>query len=70
MIFKMRLSKQKFVMTVRSYSGKTFFDLTVITVKFWFLHENLLVPIYTSTESLESVGAVVAEESLESDRHT
>ena len=46
MIFQLRLSKQKSVMTVRS----------------------LLVPIYT--DNLESVGAVVAEESLESDTPT
>ena len=59
-----------------SYSGKTFFGLTVIMSVVWvnsqiffsFLLENSLVPIYT--ENLESVGAVVAQESLESDRHT
>ena len=67
----MRLSKQKSVMTIRSNSGKTFFGFTVITAVIWvnvffsFLHENSLVPIYT--ENLESVGAVVAEEWLESD---
>ena len=63
-------------MHVRSYSEKTFFGLTVITAVVWvngqfffsFLLENLLVPIYT--ENLKSVGAVVAEESLDSDTHT
>ena len=61
-------------MTVRSYSGKTFFGLTVITAVIWvngqffsFLLKNSLVPIYT--ENVKSVGAVVAEESLESDTH-
>ena len=41
----------------------------MLTVNFFsLLLENSLVPIYT--ENLESVGAVVAEESLESDIHT
>ena len=35
MIFLMRLLKQKSVMFVRSYSGKTFFGLTVITAVVW-----------------------------------
>ena len=38
------------------------------SIFFSFLLENSLVPIYT--ENLKSVGAVVAEESLESDTHT
>ena len=62
-------------MTVRSYSEKTFFGLAVITAviyvngqTFSLLLEKSLVPIYT--ENLKSVGAVVAEELLESDTHT
>ena len=62
-------------MFVRSYSGKTFFGLTVITGVIWvngqifsFLLENLLVPIYT--EKLKPVSAVVGEELLDSDTHT
>ena len=71
----MRLSKQNFVVSVRRYSGKTFFGLTLITAVIWvngqffsFLLENLLMPI--CTENLKSVAAVVAEESLESDTDT